>query len=182
MRPAAPQAGGRTEPPTVLVVVAARDLAAGTVLTAAALRTVRFPAELAPGGNASSPERLTGRTLAAALRAGEPISDVRVVGPGLTAQLGPGLVAAPVRLADLAVARLVRAGDRVDVLASSPESARAELVAAGALVLAATGTGDPGTAADGGGGLLLLAVDGSTAARLAAASASATLTVTLAPP
>jgi Flp pilus assembly protein CpaB len=80
---------------------------------------------------------------------------------------------------------LLEAGDRVDVLASGSDAARAEVVAGSALVLAATGTAadsDATSAADGTNGLLLLAVDEATASRLAAASASATLTVTLTPP
>ena len=62
--------------------------------------------------------------LAAGVRAREPITDARLVGPGLTALLPDGQVAAPVRLADLAVAALVRTGDRVDVLAIAPERRR----------------------------------------------------------
>jgi len=78
----------------------------------------------------------------------------------------------------------VRTGDRVDVLASPPDATRAEAVVSGALVLAA-GTpalhsGVVGT--DPAAGLLLVAVDGATAARLAAAATSSTLTVTLTPP
>jgi len=102
------------------------------------------------------------------------------VGAGLTALLPDGQVAAPVRLADLAVAALVRTGDRVDVLATAPDSGTAELVAASALVLAVPGEGaDDRDAAV---GLLLLAVDGDTAARLAATATSATLTLSLPPP
>ena len=112
--------------------------------------------------------------VAAAVRSGEPLTDVRLVGAGLTALLAPGQVAAPVRLADLAVTGLVRAGDRVDVLAATEGTPQAERVTAAALVLAA-----PGQAPD---GLLLLAVDTATAARLAAASAAATVTVTLSAP
>jgi hypothetical protein len=122
--------------------------------------------------------------LAGSVRAGEPLTDVRLVGAGLTALLEPGQVAAAVRLADLAVAALVRTGDRVDVLASPPEADRAETVVAGALVLAAgtPGTGGSAAATDPADGLILVAVDGATAARLAAAAASSTLTVTLTPP
>jgi Flp pilus assembly protein CpaB len=121
------------------------------------------------------PDGLLGRVLAGAVRAGEPLTDARLVGPGLTALLPPGQVAAPVRLADLAVAGLVRTGDRVDVLAAPPDAEQAEVVAAGALVLAAPGSEQADPAA----GLLLLAVDAATAARLAAAATTATLTVSL---
>lgn len=88
------------------------------------------------------------------------------------------------RPADLAVTGLVRPGDRVDVLAAGGEGAAAEPVAEGALVLAVprAASGSPTTAPDGPAGLLVVAVDRGTAARLAAAEAGATLTVTLARP
>jgi Flp pilus assembly protein CpaB len=117
------------------------------------------------------------RVLAGGVRAGEPITDARLVGAGLTALLPEGEVAAPIRLADLAVAGLVRTGDRVDVLATAPDASAAEVVAAGALVLAATGADE-----ESGAGLLLIAVDVETAARLAAAATTATLTMNLPPP
>jgi Flp pilus assembly protein CpaB len=130
-----------------------------------------------PRGSARDPTGLIGRVLAAAVRAGEPLTDARLVGPGLVDQLSPEQVAAPVRLADLAVASLVHAGDRVDVLATARDAGRATIEATGALVLAVEQA--PSGAADTGGGLLVLAVDRPTAARLAAAATTATLTVTL---
>jgi pilus assembly protein CpaB len=179
--PSAPEATP-DGPATVGVVVAGRDLPAGTVLGKADLRVARLPPEAVPDGVAASPDQLAGRPLAGALRAGEPVTDVRLVGPGLTAALPAGRVAAPVRLADLAVAALVQAGDRVDVLATAPGAIDAEVVAAGALVLAPSTPGDDSSAGDAPTGLLLLEVDPATAGRLAAAAVSATLTVTLAPP
>ena len=162
-------------------MVAAADLAGGTTLTDADLRVAAFPPALRPAGTSPAPDALRGRVLAAAARAGEPLTDVRLVGAGLTALLAPGQVAAPVRLADLAVTGLVRAGDRVDVLAATEGSGQAERVTTAALVLAAPGPrADDGPAvAQAPDGLLLLAVDPPTASRLAAASAAATLTVTL---
>lgn len=173
LRPAsAPPGVGAPE--GVTVAVSAHDLPAGTVLTAADLATVRYPPDAVPAGVAGDPGRLLGRALAGSVRAREPITDARLVGPGVTSLLPDGQVAAPVRLADLAVAALVHTGDRVDVLATTADAPAADVVAAGALVVAATGTDD-----DMGAGLLLLAVDDATAARLAAAATSATLTVTL---
>ena len=162
-------------PVTVPVVVAGVDLPAGTVLADSQLTVARPPADAVPAGVDPRPGGLLGRVLAGAVRAGEPLTDARLVGPGLTAFLPPGQVAAPVRLADLAVAGLVRTGDRVDVLAAPPDAERAEVVAAGALVLAAPSSEQADPAA----GLLLLAVDAATAARLAAAATTATLTVSL---
>jgi pilus assembly protein CpaB len=187
LRPPPTAAGPATGPPTVPVAVAAADLPAGTVLTAGDLATVSLPADAAPAGAADDPAQLTGQVLAAPVRAGEAVTDVRLVGPGLWSQVPDGLVAAPVRLADLAVATLLRAGDRVDVLAAAGDgvTVSAEVVADGALVLTvpAAATGDdavPGAA--NGSGLLVLAVTPETAQRLAAAGAGGTLTVTLGRP
>ncbi len=172
LRPS-PAPSGARPPETVPVVVAAADLPPGAVLAAGDLGVARYPPGLRPGGATADPAPLVGQSLAAGTRAGEPVTDVRLVGTGLTAQLPAGQVAAPVRPADLAVSALVRPGDRVDVLATTPGADRAEVVAAGALVLAAPGPEDAGE------GLLLLAVDAPTAALLAAAATAATLTLSL---
>lgn len=179
LRPAPAPATARA-PAEVPVAVAAADLPGGTVLSPRDVVVLRFPPDVVPRGVVPDVQPLVGRVVAGAVRAREPLTDARLVGPGLTALLPPDLVAAPVRLADLAVAALVRTGDRVDVLAAFPDRDRAELVAAGALVLSAPrpGAEDPDPAA----GLLVLAVDPTTAARLAAASTTATLTVSLPPP
>jgi pilus assembly protein CpaB len=165
-------------PATVEVAVTTTDLAPGSVLTAGDVTVARLPAEFVPSGVIGDPGPLVGRVLAGGVRAGEPLTDVRLVGAGLTALLPEGMVAAPVRLADLAVAGLVRTGDRVDVLATAPETVAAEVVAAAALVLAAP-SGAPDPEVDASAGLLVIAVDPATAARLAAASTAATLTVSL---
>jgi Flp pilus assembly protein CpaB len=164
-------------PDVVAVAVAAHDLPAGAVLTAADLAVASYPPDAVPAGFATSPDPLLRRVLAGGVRAREPITDARLVGAGLTALLPEGQVAAPVRLADVAVAALVRTGDRVDVLATPPDAASAEVVAGGALVLAASGADE-----ESGAGLLVIAVDDETAARLAAAATTATLTVNLPPP
>ena len=161
----------------VPLVIAAQDLAPGTVLTRTDLTVVEAPAGIVPAGTARDPTALVGRVLAVGARSREPLTDTRLVGAGLVALLSADQVAAPVRLADLGVAALVRTGDRVDVLAAAAGGAPAEVVAADALVLAASaGVEDPAS------GLLLVAVDRATAARLAGAAATATLTVTLVPP
>ncbi|MGY1606570.1 MULTISPECIES: Flp pilus assembly protein CpaB [unclassified Geodermatophilus] len=166
----APEVPPAAPPPGTPVVTAAADLPAGTVLTADALTVTELPA--VPAGSAADPTALTGQVLAAPLRAGEPVTDVRLVGPGLTALLPAGQVAVPVRPADLAVAALATPGDRVDVLATASGAVRAEVVARAALVLAAPDDG----------GLLVLAVDEPTATALAAAATTATLTLGLTSP
>lgn len=164
------------------VVVAADDLSPGTVLSRHDLTVALLPRNAAPSGSSPEAGRLVGRTLAAGVRAREPLTDVRLVGAGLTALLPAGLVAAPVRLADLAVAVLVSPGDRVDVLATPSGADRADVVAGHALVLATPARAGPPAGVSGGdAGVLLIAVDPPTAARLAAASTTSTVTVSLTP-
>ncbi|NEY32473.1 hypothetical protein GTU99_09755 [Streptomyces sp. PRKS01-65] len=87
-------------------------------------------------------------------------------------------VAAPVRIADAATVRLLRPGDRVDVIAAEETAAggEARVVARGALVAEIPeAAGGPET----GGALVVLTVPRATAARLAGAGATARLAVTL---
>lgn len=119
-------------PATVTVAVAARDLPAGAVLGADDL----VPADFAP---ASVPDDLAddavGRTLAAPLRRGEPVTAVRLVGPLLT-DGSPGLVATPVRLPDAGMVGLLEVGDRIDLVAADPQTGGADVVATDLPVLA----------------------------------------------
>ena len=176
------------------VVVASQDLPAGHVVRSADLRVADLPPDAVPDGASASADALVGRVLAGALRRGEPLTDVRLVGRRLLSGLPPGLVAAPVRPADAGVLALVEPGDRVDVLAATAAEAPdggttgtlspARLVAAGARVLSvpprpsAGGSGSrlvagPSAGADTTTGPpLLLAVDPATAADLAGASGS----------
>ncbi|GAA3813699.1 SAF domain-containing protein [Nocardioides panacisoli] len=133
VRVAAPPA-----PATVDLVVAARDLPAGTVLSAEDLRTTRVAAGAVPADVVAAP---AGATLAAPLREGEAVTDVRLVGPGLAAP-DPGRVAVPVRFSDAGQAALLGPGDRVDVLATDPEQRTTSTVASDAVVLATPGTQD----------------------------------------
>ncbi|MFF4491158.1 hypothetical protein ACFY0F_32625 [Streptomyces sp. NPDC001544] len=89
-----------------------------------------------------------------------------------------GLVTAPVRIADAATVRLLRPGDRVDVIAAEDPAAGgdAHVVARGARVTRVPQALDGATD---GGALVVLAVPRRTAARLVGASATARLAVTL---
>lgn len=118
-------------PPEVRVRVAAHDLASGAVLSDDDLRTVGLPPDSVPDGMVPDP---AGRTLAAPLRAGEPVTDVRLVGPALTDGY-PGLAAVPVRLPDAAVADLLAVGDRVDLVSADPQGGGATVVASDVPVL-----------------------------------------------
>ncbi|MGW2822189.1 hypothetical protein ACWC24_14435 [Streptomyces sp. NPDC001443] len=87
-------------------------------------------------------------------------------------------VTAPVRIADAATVRLLRPGDRVDVIAAGPAATGgdARVVARGALVTRLPTPVDP-TAE--GGALVVLSVERATAARLVGAATTQRLAVTL---
>jgi Flp pilus assembly protein CpaB len=187
-------------PATVPVLVAASDLAAGATLTRADLRVAHRPPASLPAGALSALDAATGRPVSSAVRRGEVLTDVRLVGPGALRGLGPGLVAAPVRVAEPGTAALVRPGDTVDVLAAAAGNSRdvsdvseagdatsggyARLVASAVRVLSvpAPPGGRLAAAPVDAGVLLVVATTSSTAARLAAAAVTDRLSVVLRAP
>ncbi len=166
-------------PPGVQVVVAARDVAPGAALQPRDLRVVSRPVGSVPEGALRSASQATQRPVVSAVRRGEVLTDVRLVGPASLRGLEPGLVAAPVRIADTDAVALLAAGDHVDVLAATVEGgAEARLVAAGVRVLSVPRPASAGFGAGlGDGALLLLATSSPTAARLAAAAVTDRLSV-----
>lgn len=170
------------EEPQTTVLVAARDLEAGRTIGVDDLHGIeRSTAEL-PDGALTPGDDATGRVVTGPVRRGEIITDRRLLGPGLSAGLGAGLVASPVRLVDLEVAALLRPGDRVDILAATAQATTAVVIADGALVIAIPLAASEVSTRVEPLGLVVVAVGEDTAARLAAAAASSILTATLLPP
>lgn len=162
-----------------IVVVAARDLSPGTVIEASQLTLRRLPAEAIPDGAARSAAVVLGRTLAAPVRRGEALTDVRLTGPDLVRSVAddPGMVSVPLRLADPDVATLLRAGLTVDVVTVGPQQGEPLMLARGARVLAVLQSGARAEERDG--KLVLVALDPIAATRVAATSISHDLTVTV---
>lgn len=117
------------------LVVLARDLPVGAVLADPDLRTTTAPDP--PAGALADPAAAIGRTLAAAARRGEVLTDVRLVDPA-GPQPGPGRVAVPVRPADATVTELLRPGMHVAVLAVAEDGTAATLVADAVVLLVPT--------------------------------------------
>ena len=159
--------------PTVLVVVAAHDLASGTRVTDADLESVEFRPGTEPDGLVEDP---VGRVLASSLRRGEAVTDARLVGATLVDGL-PGLVATPVRIPDAAVAALLHVGDRVDVLAADPQGGPTREVADSALVLAVPSPAAEPAADALPGRLVVLGLDSDEVSAVAGASVTQFLTV-----
>ncbi|GGF52244.1 hypothetical protein GCM10011519_27790 [Marmoricola endophyticus] len=166
---------------TTTVWVAARDLDGGGALTGADLRRARLPEAAAPAG-AVTREELVGRRLSGPVRAGEPLTDRRVLGAALL-EAYPGRSAVPVRLADPGVAELLHPGDRVDLMRADPRGdGPSTLLVPRAVVLSvirdtpsAIGVPDGPDS----GGIVLVAVDAAAAPEVSAAGVAGFLTVAL---
>jgi SAF domain len=113
------RAASPDQPVLARVLVAVRDLPAGASLSTGDVRAAAWPVSALPTGRLTS---ASGRILASPVRMGEPLTDARVLGPGLLTGLTLGTVAVPVRLSDPSIGRLVRTGDRVSVLTAANAS------------------------------------------------------------
>lgn len=164
---------------TDLVVVAARDLTPGTVLAAGDLTLHELPEQGVPDGASRDPVTVLNRTVAAPVRRGEPLTDVRLAGPELARAIAmdPGTVSVPLRLADSGVAALLHPGATVDVVTTGERQDETVVLARGARILAVLDAGARATERDG--SLVLAALDPVAATRVAAASISQTLAVTV---
>jgi Flp pilus assembly protein CpaB len=163
------------------VLVTVRDVAPGAVLAAADLAVRSWPADLAPAGVLADTAAAEGRVVAGALRRGEPVTDLRLAGsvPALSATGIPDAAAVPVRLADPDVAGLLTPGTRVDVVTAAAEGGAPRVVADSAVVLTVL---EPGSSTPGGaarGRSALVALPREVATRVAAASLSDEVAVTL---
>ncbi|SFF04172.1 hypothetical protein [Streptomyces mirabilis] len=147
-----------------------RAVATGLAVTAAALvaagpgdagRARGHPTAAPPSASASSP------------MSSSPSSSAPSATASVRGRDAMKTVAAPVRIADAATVRLLRPGDRVDVIAADGGS-EGRVVAAGARVAEV-----PDFAATETGALVVLSVPRATAARLAGAGTTARLAVTL---
>ena len=162
------------------VVTAAHDLPAGTVLRLEDLRSSGFDPESVPSG-VLGVTAVVGRTTTTPVRAGEPFTGARLVSRSLLDGY-PGLVAVPVRIGDPGAVRLLRVGDRVDVLAADPRGgdggSGATTVGSDVPVLALprAPSGGDGLVQ---GALVVLAVPRAEAARLAQAAVTSFLSVVL---
>lgn len=105
--------------PVVRVVTSTEDLAAGEMLNFSAITLTEVPPGLVPAHAFNSLQQVTGRQLAAPMRSGEIVTDAALLGPGLLTGASPGTVAVPLRVSDPSTVRLIRPGERVDVVISA---------------------------------------------------------------
>ncbi len=170
-------AGTRTDG-DVEVLVAAHDLLPGQVVESGDVQPRRVAGTSVPDGVLTDGAPAFGRTVTGRVRAGEMLTDTRLLSSHLPADL-TGMRDArlvPIRLSDDAVTSLLRPGDVVDVLTEEAE------VLARRAVVALHGADSPS------GGLapsrttaapVLLAMDATSAHRVAAAGLDTSLAVVL---
>jgi Flp pilus assembly protein CpaB len=170
----APDAATGTAP----VVVAARELASGSTVRAGDVEIRRWPAELVPAAALKTLEQVEGRILAGAASLGEPMTSVRLAGQQLASRATGGRDAAsvPIRLADADVAGLLTPGRLVDVVTVGQRSDQPTVLASAAVVLTVLPAETKPAAR---GRLVLVAVPRAAASKLAAATLSQEVTVTL---
>ncbi|GAA4769336.1 SAF domain-containing protein [Actinomycetospora chibensis] len=165
------------------VLVAARDLAPGVALGPADVTVRLLPGELVPAGAFTEPGAVAGRQVVGGVRAGEALTDVRLLGPvaAVAAAGVPDAAGVPVRLADAGVAALLTPGTRVDLVAAGADDAGLvpadpALLAPGAVVLAVLPA--PERTA-GSAPVVVVALPAALAARVATVSLREEVTVTL---
>jgi Flp pilus assembly protein CpaB len=171
----------RPAPATVPMLVAAEDLAPGTVRTDQ-LEVRQVIEDARPPGALTSAGEVAGRSLLVGRREGSPIVADDLMSAGLLAGYGADTRAVPVRVADAGSLRMLRIGDHVDVLAAATVSGQASAVgsattvASDVPVLALPVADDVGQ-----GGLLVVAGRAEIARRVAGAAVTGQLSVVLRP-
>lgn len=172
------QANSAPPPPRTTVLTAAHDLAAGVVVRPEDLARTRYDPDSVPSGVLPDPAAAVGRTTTGPVRAGEAITDTRLLAAPLLSHY-PGLVAVPVRIGDPGAVRLLRVGDRIDLLAADPQGERpAQVVGRDVPVLAIPRAGpeSPGLTT---GALVVVGLTDGAAQTVAQASVSAFVSVVI---
>lgn len=168
-----------TPPPLnrISVVVAARDLPAGTSLSQGDFISMGVPQDMAISGAIEDPVSLAGRQLASPLAKGQIPTEANLLGPGLLTGAPSGSAAVPLRMADPSSIQLLSPGQLVNVVLTSAgsydESRRNQTLAGPVPVLWIPGQGGkagPWLGTSDTEGLVVVAADPQQAEKLAGAS------------
>lgn len=124
-RPLSPRSASASA--TTHIVVAARDLALGTVLAPGDVKKIAWPSLTVPPGYAASEDQVMGRGLITPVSANEPLMTAKLAdkeaGGGLPIVIPEGMRAVSVEVDEvIGVAGFVVPGTRVDVLVTFSES------------------------------------------------------------
>lgn len=161
-------------PETAPVVVAAHDLDTGVTLSPGDVELVERPPDALPEHVYASLDEVNGNALAAPMRAGEAVTDMRLVQPGLLAGYPSGTALSSVRVTDGAALSAVHVGDEVNVVGVDPRAQHDPVVLARHAPVVALPEPTSEQTQD---AVVLLAVSQTTALSLADAASSQSLTV-----
>ena len=162
-----------------MVLTAAHDLGAGVVVEPDDLQRTPYPPGSVPAGTLRDAAAAVGRTTAGPVRAKEALTDTRLVTASLLDGY-PGLVAVPVRIGDPGAVRLLRVGDRVDLLAADPQGgSSARVVGSDVPVLSIPRAVEDSPGLTNGGALVVVGVPDDSVGALAQAGVSSFLSVVL---
>jgi pilus assembly protein CpaB len=165
------------EGPAMITVVKAKfQLPGGTIVAAADLMVDSAVASDVPDGVLTDPNVLVGKTLAAPVAENQMMTLLTTTAARST--LPSGHVIAPLKLADSSLTALLRPGEVVDIVAADPQAEQpARVIASGARIVTVPEVPDDRAGPGPDGGLVLIDVDSHTAALVAQAAASATLSI-----
>ncbi len=109
---------------TEAVLVAAHDLAPGTVLQAGDVRVVDYPPKLAPADALTDPAAVDGAATGGAVSSGTPLTSAVLIGPdsGIRPE---GTVLVPTVFGDSQAVTVIRPGHRLRVFAARDDAAGA---------------------------------------------------------
>jgi pilus assembly protein CpaB len=155
--------------PGVPTVLAGRNLALGSTVTADDLLVERRPEAQRPAGALADPGAAVGQVVSGPVLAGEIVTPGRFRGPGQLAGLGPGLVAVSLPVTDPVLLTTLRPADTVSMLAAGSGQPLATAARVLATDLPSTGVLAAGGA---GPGHLVVAVTADEARNLAVALGS----------
>ena len=170
-------------PQSVSAIIAVKDLPAGTQLADSDIAVREVAAGLMPTGAFHEVPAVRDKVLASSVRAGEALTDVRLIGPeNIKITTGdPKAAAVPIKLADARVADLLQPGSRIDVIGKGADQRASPMLATDAIVLSirqADGA-QGGIGAMGRDRLIVVALPREKAAQVAAAALSEPLAITL---
>ncbi len=166
------------EPPSIEVVRALHEIAAGATLSARDVQLDKIPKAAAPEPAVTDLAAVVGRPVNFAVASGQVLTDLDIGAPRAS---DPSMVVAPLRLADTDMVALLRIGDRVDVIAATGSATKARVVASRVLVVGLPHAADDGGLAGGNGtgALVLVEVDVQTATALNDTAAAGRLSIVL---
>jgi Flp pilus assembly protein CpaB len=162
--------------PTMAIVVATRALHAGSVVAPADVAVRSMSAELSAGALGET-SAVVGRTLLVNVNAGQPMYSSFALEHG---SIPTGWAAVPLRTADAAVANLIRAGERVDVVGQRTSNDPATVLARNVSVLTVAAPQQSGLLkASNEAALVVVLADSYTASTLAAATLAGPVALSL---